>query len=167
MIVTQSNQKESMITLLPNRSASMRQTKVLIVAVSAFVIIIGLGWSLMGAPLVLPFAGLDVFLFAYFMHKVCNSTYEKQVITIDDERVVFQSGKHSIEHTTKLERPSAFIVVAEPDIPSEPIVLSLSDSKSRFELGSFLSRSDKAEARLALKNAGLREINEKWWMPLK
>ena len=153
-----------MITLLPNRSASMRQTKVLIIAVSVFVLIIGLGWGLMGAPLVLPFAGLDVFLFAYFMHKVCNATYEKQVITINDERVLIQSGKQSIEHTAKFERPSAYIVVAEPNIPSEPIVLSLSDSKSRFELGQFLSHRDKAEARLALKNAGLREINEKWWV---
>ncbi len=166
MIVTQSNQTDTKITLSPNRSASMRQTQVVIVAVSLFVLMIGIGWSLVGGYLVLPFAGLDVGLFAYFMYKVCNQTYEKQVITIGDEHVLIQSGKHCVERTVKLERPDAFILVAEPETPTEPIELSLSDSKSHFELGSFLSHSDKAEARTVLKEAGLREINAKWWKPI-
>ena len=166
MIVTQSNQSDTKITLSPNRSASMRQTQVVIVAVSLFVLMIGIGWSLVGGYLVLPFAGLDVGLFAYFMYKVCNQTYEKQVITIGDEHVLIQSGKHCVERTVRLERPDAFILVAEPETPAEPIELSLSDSKSHFELGSFLSLSDKAEARTILKEAGLREINAKWWKPL-
>ena len=144
----------------------MRQTQVVIVAVSLFVLMIGIGWSLVGGYLVLPFAGLDVGLFAYFMYKVCNQTYEKQVITIGDEHVLIQSGKHCVEHTVKLERTDAFILVAEPETPTESIELSLSDSKSHFELGSFLSHSDKAEARTILKEAGLREINAKWWKPL-
>ncbi len=144
----------------------MRQTQVVIVAVSLFVLMIGIGWSLVGGYLVLPFAGLDVGLFAYFMYKVCNQTYEKQVITIGDEHVLIQSGKHCVERTVKLERPDAFILVAEPETPTEPIELSLSDSKSHFELGSFLSHSDKAEARTVLKEAGLREINAKWWKPI-
>ena len=166
MIVTQLNQTDTKITLSPNRSASMRQTKVVIVAVSLFVLMIGIGWSLVGGYLVLPFAGLDVGLFAFFMYKVCNQTYEKQVITIGDQHVLIQSGKNCVERTTKLERPSAFLSVAEPESPTETIMLSLSDSKSRFELGSFLSDSDKVEARVALKQAGLREISEKWWKPL-
>ena len=49
MIVTQSNQSDTKITLSPNRSASMRQTQVVIVAVSLFVLMIGVGWSLVGA----------------------------------------------------------------------------------------------------------------------
>ena len=166
MIVTQSNQSDTKITLSPNRSASMRQTQVVIVAVSLFVLTIGIGWSLVGGYLVLPFAGLDVGLFAYFMYKVCNQTYEKQVITIGDHHVVIETGKHCVEHTFKLDRPETFILVAEPEKPTEPIELSLSDSKSHFELGSFLNHSDKAQARVVFKQAGLKEINAKWWKPL-
>ena len=166
MIVTQTNQSDTKIILSPNRSASMRQTQVVIVAVSLFVLMIGVGWSFVGGYLVLPFAGLDVGLFAYFMYKVCNQTYEKQVITIGDNHVLIETGKHCVERTFKLERPEVFILVAEPEKPTEPIELSLSDSKSRFELGSFLNHSDKAEARLIFKQAGLKEINAKWWKPL-
>ncbi len=166
MIVTQSNQSDTKITLSSNRSASMRQTKVVIVAVSLFVLMIGIGWSLVGGYLVLPFAGLDVGLFAYFMYKVCNQTYEKQVITIGDQHVLIESGKHCVERTFKLDRPEAFILVAEPEKPTEPIGLSLSDSKSHFELGAFLNHADKAQARIILKEAGLKEINAKWWKPL-
>ncbi len=144
----------------------MRQTKIVVLGVCSFIFMIALFWSMQGAFLVLPFAGLDIGLFAYFMFKICDANYQKQVITIDKERVLIESGKHSIENTVDLHRPSAYLIVAEPESPMKPVGLKLADSKSRFELGPFLSSSDKAEARLALKNAGLKEINEKWWVPL-
>lgn len=143
----------------------MHQTRMLIIALSTIVLLIGLGWSLMGAYLIMPFAGLEVGLFAYFMTKVCNSTYEKQVIVIDAEHILIQSGKHSIEHTEKLDRPAAYVLVLEPELPSDPIELKLTDSKSGCKVGSFLNHSDKIEARQAFKKAGLVELNEKWWVP--
>lgn len=143
----------------------MHQTRMLIIAISTIVLMIGLGWSLMGAYLIMPFAGLEVGLFAYFMTKVCKSTYEKQVIVIDEEHVLIQSGKEAIEHSEKLDRPSAYVLVVEPELPSEPIELKLNDSKSGCEVGSFLNDNDKIEARQAFKKAGLIELKEKWWIP--
>ena len=163
MIVTTSNQDNIRITLTPNRSLTMRQVKYVVLGVSCFIFIIGLGWSMQGAFLVLPFAGLDIALFAYFMFKVCDANYQKQVITINNERVLIESGKHSIESTVDLHRPSAYLIVAEAESPMKPLGLKLADSKSKFELGSFLNQSDKAQARVVLKEAGLREINERWW----
>jgi uncharacterized membrane protein len=141
----------------------MRQTKIIVLGVCSFIFMIALFWSMQGAFLVLPFAGLDIALFAYFMFKVCDANYQKQVITIDNERVLIESGKHSVESSVDLDRPSAYLIVAERESPMKPVGLKLADSKSRFELGTFLNQSDKARARIVLKEAGLREINERWW----
>lgn len=163
MVTSESNADEITITLMPNRSATMRQTNMIIAGVSLFVLIIAIGWGLAGAAFVLPFAGIDVLLFAYFMHKVCYQTYEKQVITIDESNVLFQSGKQSVEHSIKLHRPSTYLSISEPKSPRDPTVLNLTDSDERIELGAFLTHEDKAEARSVFKQAGLREVNEQWW----
>lgn len=163
MVTAQSNTNESMITLMPNRSSSMRQTRILIIAVSLFVLLLGIGWGLMGASLILPFAGLDVALFAYFMHKVCLSTYEKQVITIDEKHVLFEAGKQQLEKSATLKRPDAYLSITDSKSPNEPFILNLSDSKNQFELGEFLNQDDKNKARRVLKQAGLREVKASWW----
>lgn len=118
-----------------------------------------------GAFLVLPFAGLDIVLFAYFMFKINQDCIRKQLITIDSQRVLVQSGKLEIEEALTFSRPDTYVVVSEKQ-DKKPLGLKLSDSKSFFELGSFLTHSDKVEARKALKAAGLTELNEQWWQPL-
>ncbi len=164
MVTTKSSQDGIIITLSPNRSATMRQTRGVIFLISTFVLIIAVGWAWVGVYYILPFAGLEVALLAYFMQKVCYSTYEKEVITIKQEQVIIHSGLHSIEHTMLMKRSDTQVVVSEPDNPSEPIELNLTDSTSRYEIGTFLNQGDKIATRKALKQAGLTEFNNKWWL---
>ncbi len=164
MVTLNTQEDKTTITLLPNRSATMRQTRLLIYAVSGFVMIVGIAWSLMGAYLILPFAGLEVGLFAYFMIKICRATYEKQVITIEKDRVTIHSGMHSIEQTNTLQRPDAHLVVVEPERPTNPLELNLTDSTLRLEIGSFLNHQERLTTRLALKEAGLPEHKHQWWL---
>ncbi len=161
-----SNPNNTEITLTPNRSLSTLQTQWVVFGVCTVVFIIALFWSIQGAFLVLPFAGLDILLFAYFMFKINQESLRKQLITIDSHRVLIQSGKIEIEEVLTFLRPDTYVVVAEQQ-DKKPLGLKISDSKSYFELGSFLANSDKVEARKALKGAGLTEMNEQWWQPLK
>lgn len=157
-----SNSNKTEITLTPNRSLSTKQSQWVVFGVCTFVFIVALFWSSRGAFLVLPFAGLDIFLFAYIMLKINQEGLRKQLITIDSDKVLIQSGKVEIEKSLTFSRSDVFVVVSEAQ-EKKPISLRLSDSKSYFELGSFLSNSDKIELRQELKEAGLREINEQWW----
>ena len=134
--------------------------------VCSIVFIIALFRSTQGAFLVLPFAGLDIILFAYFMFKINQDSLRKQLITIDSHRVLIQSGKVEIEEALTFLRPDTYVVVAEQQ-DKKPLGLKISNSKSYFELGVFLTNSDKVEARKALKAAGLKEMNDQWWQPLK
>lgn len=154
------------ITLMPNRSLTTAQAQWVVLGVCSVVFIIALFWSIQGAFFVLPFAGLDIFLFAYFMLKINRESLRKQLITIDSQKVLVQSGKIKIEEALTFARLDTYVVVAEQQ-DKKLLGLKISDSKSYFELGSFLTNSDKVKARKALKIAGLKEMNEQWWQPLK
>ena len=160
-----SNPNNVEITLKPNRSLSTSQTQWVVFGVCSFVFIVALFWSIQGAFLVLPFAGLDIILFAYFMFKVNQESLRKELITIDSHNVLIQSGKVEIEEALTLSRPDTLVIITEKK-DKKPLGLKLSDSKSYFELGAFLTHNDKVETRKALKAAGLKEMNEQWWQPL-
>ena len=161
-----SNPHNVEITLMPNRSLTMAQTQWVVFGVCSVVFIIALFWSIQGAFFVLPFAGLDIVLFAYFMFKINQDSHRKQLITIDDHKVLIQSGKIEIEEALSFARSDTYLVVLQPR-DKKPLGLKLSDSKSHFELGTFLTNHDKKEARKAFKKAGLKEMSEQWWQPLQ
>jgi len=179
LIKTVTNSNNIEITLTSNRSLTTVQSQWVVFGVCSFVFIVALFWSMQGAFLVLPFAGLDIILFAYFMFKINQESLRKQLITIDSQHVLIQSGKVEIEEALTLSRADTYVIVAEQQ-DKKPLGLKLSDSKSYCELGMklsdsksycelgiFLTNSDKVEVRKALKVAGLREMNEQWWQPLK
>jgi len=96
-----SNAVNTEITLTPNRSLSTKQSQWVVFAVCTFVFLIALFWSARGAFFVLPFAGLDILLFAYFMFKINQKGLRKQLITIDSEKVLIESGKIKLAKTLK------------------------------------------------------------------
>ena len=59
----------TVIKLSPNQSASWRETKIVITIMVLLVMSIAIGWTMAGAWIILPFAGLEVGLFAYFMYR--------------------------------------------------------------------------------------------------
>ncbi len=160
--ITHSNNVE--ITLTPNRSLTTAQTQWVVFGVCSFVFIVALFWSMQGAFFVLPFAGLDIILFAYFMFKINKEGLRKQVITIDSKNVLIESGITEVEESLSLSRSDTYIVVNQKE--KKPLGLKLTDSKSYVELGVFLTQNDKVETRKALNQAGLREVNEDWWRSL-
>jgi uncharacterized membrane protein len=113
LIKVVSNSGNVEITLIPNRSLTMAQTQWVVFGVCSFVFVIALFWSMQGAFLVLPFAGLDIILFAYFMFKINQDCMRKQLITIDSQRVLVQSGKIEVEEALTFVRPDTFIIISE------------------------------------------------------
>ena len=81
--VDQQSSPDTVIRLLPNRSATWANTKLLMAAMIFFVMVIALAWAFVGAWVILPFAGFEVGLFALLMYKVSRFTYSKQIITIN------------------------------------------------------------------------------------
>ena len=161
MVISHQEDSKTVITLLPNRSASWAETKVFVLVLCATTLIIGLFWTFIGAWMVLPFSGLEAALVAFLMYRVCQATYQRQVITCSDTHVQVQFGTHFPKRSWTMPRHGSHLAVTEGRHPLDPRVLKLVDGSHNIELGSFLNRDDKEQALDLFKSAGLytRHIN--------
>ena len=92
MLVINRGLQSVSIRLEPNRSANWRQTRSVILGLTGFMLMIGVGWLAMGVWLIFPFVLLDIAIFSYFFYRVCESTYAAEIITVDKDSVKFRSG---------------------------------------------------------------------------
>jgi len=119
---------------------------------------IALSWTWMGAWMVLPFAGLEIFLVGLGMYYVSWKLNFKEVITLHSETLTVQKGIYfpkqewrlSINATTLLKQPSHYRMSA----PS----LFLNHLDERIEIGHFLNRTDKICLRKQLTKWGIQLI---------
>ena len=143
------------MTLLPNRSASWAQTRLLLCIICGTTLAIGVLWAVSGAWMVLPFSGLEAALVAYVLYRVSYLTYQRQVITCSATQVLVQTGARFPRRSWSLERARTHLSVTDARHPLDPVGLRIVDGNHSIELGSFLNREDKAEAVRALRGAGL------------
>ena len=156
MVVSNSDKGVTVISLIPNRSASWAETRLLLLMLCGTTLAIGVMWALSGAWLVLPFSGIEAILIAYVLYRVCYMTYQRQVVTCSSDRLLVQTGAHFPKRGWELERARAHLSVSDARHPLDPVRLRLVDGNHSIELGSFLNREDKAEALRVLKRAGLQ-----------
>jgi uncharacterized membrane protein len=163
MVVTQAKSDSTIITLSPNRSATWQQTKIVIFVMVCVVMIIALAWTFVGAWIVLPFAGLEVGLFALLMYKVSKFTYSRQVINIDSKQVTIAWGRKELKQTHKLRREDLYVYYWEADEGWHLPRISLNHDGKNVEIGDFLNLEDRQQLKTNLEQAGLIVCRNKWW----
>jgi uncharacterized membrane protein len=156
MVLCSSRPDGTVITLLPNRSASWRETRLMLCVICGTTLAIGLLWAVSGAWVVLPFSGLEAALVAYVLYRVSYATYQRQVITVAADQVLVQTGAHFPKRSWVLDRARTHFAVTDAPHPLGPVGLRIVDANHSIELGGFLNREDKAEAVRALRRAGLQ-----------
>ncbi|MCV2885090.1 DUF2244 domain-containing protein [Aestuariibacter sp. AA17] len=155
--------KGDIIILSPNRSASWKQIKQFILIAWCIIAIIAVSWAMVGAWIVLPFAGLEMALLGYFMYRVSMGSYQQQVISIDQEKIVIESGITRPESRARLERDSAHLHITEANNTLDPATLTLKDHQQSVHIGTFLSKEDIEVTRQTLQSAGIRTLSNHWW----
>ena len=88
------------VLVRPNRSLSRRAMLVVFAGVAAFVITLGIGFSLAGAWLVLPFAGLEVAVVGAVLYLLFRHADDHDLIIIHHDRVTVvrrQGGREQHE----------------------------------------------------------------------
>lgn len=164
MVETLKSKQDFTIVLTPNRSATWKQSKILVSVIAVFVLTIAVAWSFVGAWFVLPFAGIEVGLLAFFMHKVCRMTYQKQVITINQDKITLQAGIENPGETWEFDTRSTHVSVQEPEHSMDKIKIHLNDSNACVEVGEFLNQQDCTTTKESLEEAGLMICSNKWWL---
>ena len=153
----------TIITLSPNQSASWKETKTIIIIMVVLVMVIAVGWTLSGAWVILPFAGLEVGLFAYFMYRVCKQGFAQQIITISENFVLIESGiqRREVARTYNRDLLSFEVTETERDWHLPDIIVCLENY--RLSIGEVLNQEDRMLLKDALKNAGLPLARTQWW----
>lgn len=156
MVQHDSHNGSAIITLLPNRSASWAQTRLFVLAVCTTTLFIGCVMAFIGAWMVLPFSGIEALLVAYLFYRVCQSTYQRQVITCGADTVLVQFGSHFPKRSWQLDRARTRLSVDAAPHPLSAPTLVIADSSHSIELGRFLNKDDKETALQTLRAAGLQ-----------
>ena len=167
MVSIEQDDGRTMILLQPNRSASWQQTRHFLYLLGGITLLVGVVWSLAGAWVVLPFAGLEVMVLTYVMCRVSYLTYQSQVIVIDKHQVLVEQGVDAPTQRWQFQRPDVHINVIEANNPIDCMVLSLVQSERELIIGGFLNQDDLKLARQALTQSGLPICSDKWWQSSK
>lgn len=151
------------LTLQPNRSANWRQNQKMILVISGFVMLVAIIWSMMGAWLILPFAGIEVGVLAFFMYRASYSTYQKQIITIGGEQVLFEAGVYYPKCCYAFSKNKLLVNTTEAKTEFEQTQISLQDDQQSIDVGQFLNQTDRIATLAYLKKANLHIHSDKWW----
>ncbi len=163
MVATQTYGAQTRVILSPNRSANWQQIKWVVILMTVFVLCIAIAWSLVGAWMVLPFAGIEVGLFGFFMYRVNRLCHSQQVITILDKSIVVECGIESPTSVYHFERNATHLAITEPKSNMDKPQLVLCDDNRHFEIGQFLNQDDSKLAKRTLIANGLIPVSNQWW----
>ena len=135
------NQKDFLIILSPNNSLTNFQRIIFLSSISFLCIFIAIIFFILGATLILPFAGLEVFfvLLAFYLNFKWSSKREK--IFLSQEKVKIEKGRKHIEFSWEEFRTFAYFNVNKKDMDS--LKLSFTSKGKEIEIGSFLNEEDK------------------------
>ncbi len=163
MVVTKQNKDHTVITLTPNRSATWQQTKWVIAVMVCFVMIIAVAWTFVGAWVVLPFAGLEVGLFAFLMYKVSVFTYTNEVINISNQSVEIESGYKKRRSRHCFPRSSLDVYYSETENNWDLPKVAFCNENNKLIVGEFLNLEDRIKLKSTLEDAGFIICRNKWW----
>lgn len=133
------------IVAKPNCSLSVRGMKCVVAIIAFISLCVGLGFSLIGAWMVLPFAGIEILAIAYAFYYInCHST-DYESITIEGDELAIE--KRDYKHTTQTVFNRYWARVVLRDLPSGDTSLWLRSHGKEVEFGRHLMNNDQ---RLAL-----------------
>lgn len=163
MVQLEKHENAITILLTPNRSLTWAAAKWIIALMVAVVMIIAIAWTFVGAWVVLPFAGLEVGLFAVLMHKVTRSTYLRQIVTLTDQLITIEMGIERRQSTQSLPRFGTDIYYSETERDWHTPKITLHNGRTRVQIGQFLNVDDMVILRNELENLGFPICRQHWW----
>ena len=154
MIQIESNDKDSLfrITLRPNKSFSWKSNLIFILAISLTCGAIGLGFFIVGASLILPFAGLEIILVGTCVYFVAQRTYKQEVIILTPERLRIEKGIKKPSQVWEYFRVWAFVVIEKPKHPWYPAHIHITSKGEKVPIGDFLTEEEKLNLVENLRN---------------
>ncbi len=151
------------LVLSPNRSSTWTEIKLVAGFISLITLTIGIGWALLGAWLILPFAGFEVILLVSMLYLIAKQGLRKQVLYISTNHINISSGIRSPNKQWKLKRKHTCIYHYPPQHPDDSPTIYLQDEENKVRIGEFLNKSDLQKLLLLLDQMDIIILRQHWW----
>lgn len=151
MLITKNKNDKFYIELRPNKSSSLRQNVLFFGMLSLICITFGVGFFIVGAPLILPFAGLEILALITIIKLNRDWSNQLQILTIDKLHVKITNNKRKKIYDRFL---SKFLIQEKNGAK----VILLQSHKEQIEIGRFLTADEKDEL-IAILKRKVHELN--------
>ena len=143
--VEQNKQNSFFFEIKPNRSLYGTQRVIFFTLLFSTCLIIGLAFFMLGATLILPFAGLEVIFVGICTYLVLNKTSQQEVITLSKDKLIIEKGAYRLKKVWEYFRLWSYITVERPQHPWYPAHIVVTSKGERVPLGDFLTEQEKEE----------------------
>lgn len=131
-----------MIIARPNQSADWNTNVSVLLALAIPLMSISMFFALMGAWVILPFAGLEMLALGIALYRVNYKLQYRQVITVSDDNVCIDKGYHTPREHWQLARQNSGLTVTAQQHPWDAPQLCVHDCNVYITLGEFLNREE-------------------------
>ena len=151
MLTTKNKNDKFYVKLRPNKSSSLRQNVLFFGMLSLICITFGVGFFIVGAPLILPFAGLEILALITIIKLNRDWSNQLQILAIDKLHVKITNNKRKKIYDRFL---SKFLIQEKNGAK----VILLQSHKEQIEIGRFLTADEKDEL-IAILKRKVHELN--------
>ena len=153
----------------PNQSASWQSNKRILLGIGILSGLVATACGLLGAWLILPFAGIEITALGSALYIVCRRLNVRHVLRFCDDQLIIEKGRGQPQQRWQLDKHSTSIFIERQLHPWDPIKISLCcrqrgpDNKTRIEtipIGDFLNREDSQQLLAVLREQGLMVRND-------
>ena len=136
MITKKHNNDELKLTLIPNKSSSVNENFIFFGFLSILCLTFGVGFFVLGATMILPFAGLEIIILILVLRTNRAWLNQSEEILLSKLYVKLKKGNKRMVFDRFLAK---FSIIEANNIKR----VFISTNKEKVEIGSFLNEEDK------------------------
>ncbi|MBU2953828.1 DUF2244 domain-containing protein [Marinobacter sp. F3R08] len=144
------------LVLTPNRSLSWHGNVRIWMGLFVLSALIATGFTLMGAWVIIPFAGLELIALACGIYLTSQACQRQEVLSIDGDDIHLEKGRKRKQQEWSLPTRYTRLQIHSPSHPFTPARLSLSHRDTEVSIGTFLNIEDTGKLIEILERKGLR-----------
>jgi len=137
---------------------SWQTNKKILLAIFVVNMTIALAWAMLGAWMILPFAGLEIFLVGLGMYYVSWKLNFKEIIVIEADSMTIQKGVYFPKQEWRWQKSQTSLLKQSSKYRMSAPNLYLAHLDEQVEVASFLNRTEKLTVRTHLNQLGVPTI---------
>ncbi len=142
MVAVDHSNEQTRIVLTPNRSMSWRGNQLFLLSMIVLSGLIGTGFALMGAWVILPFAGLEMAALGSALYYVSWKLSYQEVLTLSAQQLLLEKGVYRPRQSWRFERDQVSLSIETENHPWSSPGIKIRHRQQLIVLGEFLNRAD-------------------------